>query len=316
MKILFLGGTRFVGRHMAEAAIRTGHDVTVFHRGTTGGDSFQGAETILGDRTKDLSTLLDRSWDAVVDSCGYYPAHVASSAEALAGKVERYLFVSSISVYRPKAEPLTEHDPVGEAFEGMSLTEMSPESYGPLKVLCEREVQRVFGDKAIIVRPGLVVGPGDYTDRFTYWPWRIRQGGDVLCADVPELRWQCIDGRDLGEFAIGLLEQGASGVFSDTGPAEPLTMRENLELLRSMLDSDARFVWADMEFLKVQGVGEWSDLPFVLFDPMENLMADVSKGVANGLKFRSAGETVRDLLAWKDAQGSGLATGLSDERQA
>jgi 2'-hydroxyisoflavone reductase len=236
---------------------------------------------------------------------------------ALAESVNRYHFISSISVYRPKPEAISEDDPVSEPFDGMSLTEMSPENYGPLKVLCEREVQRLYGDRATIVRPGLVVGPGDYTDRFSYWPHRLQAGGDVLVPDIPKLLWQCIDGRDLGEFVVGLLERQTRGVFSATGPAEPRPMRENLERLRATLNRSAHLVWVDVEFLRAQGVQEWSEMPFVVYEPEEGLIANVSKAVANGLRFRPMEETAKDVLAWRESQPEKpLAAGLSDERHA
>lgn len=320
MKLLFLGGTRFVGMHMVSAALARGHEVTLFHRGSTGPDLFPGVETILGDRTKDLDLLKGRNWDAVVDSSGYEPATVAASAEALKESAPIYLFISTISVYEPSVTAIKEEDKLQEAPEGMPLTGITPGSYGPLKVLCEREVSRVYGDSSIIVRPGLVVGPGDYTDRFTYWPLRMKQGAEVLVPNRPDQQWQMIDGRDLGEFTIHLLEAGARGVFNGVGPASHKTMGEYLEETRLAANPECKLVWVDEEFLKERDVQEWSDMPFFLWSSNgpESSNVDLSKALANGLVLRQIGETVRDLLLWKAAQTNpeDLKTGLSRERQA
>ncbi len=320
MRILFLGGTKFVGRHMAEAALRGGHEITLFHRGTTGVDAFPGSDKILGDRTKNLDLLKGRTWDAVIDSSGYEPATVAASAEALKGSVGRYAFVSTISVYPPKVEPHREDSEVMEAPEGMPLTGITPESYGPLKVLCEREVQRVFGDASVVVRPGLVVGPGDHTDRFTYWPMRMRAGADVLIPDHLELEWQWIDARDLGEFTVKLVEYGATGVYNGVGPAKKATMAEVLETVRKTANGGARTVLVSEEFLKEQGIEQWSDLPFVLWrsEGPNPMIANIDRSLARGMRLRPMEETVRDLVAWKEARPNPqeLVTGMSLERQA
>lgn len=317
MKILFIGGTRFVGRHMAEAAVRRGHKVTLFHRGATGGFSTAGMATVLGDRTKNLDFLGGGKWDAVVDTCGYLPSDVSLSARKLQARTSRYLFVSSISVYQESDQPHTEDECLQDAIVGMSMDTITPENYGPLKAMCEREVQRTYGDRALIVRPGLVVGPGDYTDRFTYWPVRIRGGGDVLAPNLPHFKWQMIDGRDLGEFAISLIEQDADGVYNAVGPNEPLLMKDALERIRQAVNPQARFVWADPEFLREEGVEEWTDMPFMVFNGKEGLLADIAKGLGDGLTFRSLEETVKDTLAWKDLQPNpeDLHTGLPLQTQ-
>lgn len=305
---------------MVSAALARGHEVTLFHRGSTGPDLFPGVESILGDRTKNLDLLKGRRWDAVVDSSGYEPATVAASAEALKESAPIYLFVSTISVYEPSATPIKEEDAFVAIPDGMSLTGVTGESYGPLKVLCEREVARVYGDKAIIVRPGLVVGPGDYTDRFTYWPLRMKQGSEILVPNRPDLQWQMIDGRDLGDFTIHLLDAGARGVFNAVGPASSKSMGEYLEETRLVANPDCKLVWVDEDFLKERDVHEWSELPFFVWSSNgpEGLSVDVSKAVASGLVLRPHGDTVRDLMVWKAAQENpeNLKTGLSRERQA
>ncbi len=319
MKLLFIGGTRFVGMHMVSAALARGHEVTLFHRGSTGPDLFPGVDTILGDRTKDLGLLQGKTWDAVVDSSGYEPATVAASAEALKPLAPVYLFVSTISVYEPSETPIREDDALPPIPDGMPLTGVTGESYGPLKVLCEQEVERVYGENALIMRPGLVVGPGDYTDRFTYWPLRMTQGNEILVPNRPDQPWQMIDGRDLGEFAIHLLESGARGVFNGVGPASKKTMVEYLEETRRAANPDCKLVLVEEAFLQEREVQEWVDLPFFLWSSSgpKSLNVDNSRALQNGLTLRPVGNTVRDLLAWKAglADPSGLTTGMTKERQ-
>ena len=206
MKILIIGGTRFLGRHLVNSARARGHDVTLFNRGMTNPNLFRNVDMIQGDREKDLDQLSGQ-WDAVIDTCGYFPRIVRMSAEALKDKVDQYVFISSISVYADfKKININESYPVGK-IEDETMEQITGESYGPLKALCEKAVQDVFGINSLIIRPGLIVGPHDPTDRFTYWPVRIARGGDVLVPDNPNALTQIIDVRDLSDFIIHLVEQ-------------------------------------------------------------------------------------------------------------
>ena len=300
MKILIIGGTRFLGLHLVDSALARRHTVTLFNRGQTNPDLFPQIETVHGDREKDLDKLSSRHWDAVIDTCGYVPRIVKMSAEALKDSVQRYVFISSISVYASFSRiGIHENDAVGEWKDRSD--ESSPESYGPRKAVCEENVREVFGDRTIIVRPGLIVGPHDPTDRFTYWPVRVARGGKVLAPDRPDVPTQIIDVHDLSDFIIRLIEQNASGTFNVTGPDYNLSFGKLLETCKQVSHSDANFNWASTEFLEHNNVAPWSDLPAWVPDQGEDAgfaRLDVSKAIKAGLTFRPLEETVKDTLAW------------------
>ncbi len=301
MRILIIGGTRFVGRHLVEAALERGHEVTLFNRGRSNPDLFPQLETILGDREKDISKLEGRIWDAVIDVAGYVPRIIRLSAEVLKENVARYVFISTISVYNDfKKLGMDESDSVGK-LPDETTEEITGETYGPLKALCEQVVHDIYGERALIVRPGLVVGPHDPTDRFTYWPVRVARGGDVLAPQKPEAPIQIIDARDLAEFIISLIQKNASGVYNATGPDYELTIGKLLEVSKEVTGSDANFRWASVEFLNKHNVEAWSDMPTWIPDDEENAgfaRLDISKAIAAGLTFRPLEETVRDTLEW------------------
>jgi 2'-hydroxyisoflavone reductase len=321
MRILIIGGTRFLGRHLVEAALERSHDVTLFNRGKSNPDLFPRLETILGDREQDVDKLNGRIWDAVIDVAGYLPRIVRLSAEVLKENVARYVFISTISVYRDfKKIGIDESYPVG-TLENETVEEITGETYGPLKALCERVVQDIYGVRALIVRPGLIVGPHDPTDRFTYWPVRVVRGGDVLGPQGPEARIQIIDVRDLADFIIKLIQDNASGVYNATGPAYELTIGKLLEVSKQVTDSDANFRWASVEFLNRHKVEAWSDMPTWVPEDEEGVgfsRVDVSKSIAAGLKFRPLEETVRDTLAWAQTRAADhqWRAGLTAEREA
>lgn len=299
MKLLIIGGTRFLGRHLVDSALTRGHEVTLFNRGKSNPDLFPQVQTIHGDREKDLDQLTGQRWDAVIDTCGYIPRIVRLSAEALKDS-HSYVFISSISVYADFSKiGIDENDAVGVLRE--ETEEVTGESYGPLKALCERAVQDVFGARGVVVRPGLIVGPYDPTDRFTYWPMRVSRGGDVLAPDRPDVLTQIIDVRDLSDFIIKLVEDKASGVFNATGPDYPLSFGKLLETCKQVSKSDSNFKWASREFLSQHNVSPWSDLPAWLPDEGKDAgfaRVNVSKAIAAGLTFRPLAETVRDTLNW------------------
>lgn len=322
MKILIIGGTRFLGRHLVDSALARGHEVTLFNRGLTNPDLFPHAETILGDREKDLAELLGREWDAVIDTCGYVPRIVRLSAQSLEGNVDRYVFISSISVYASFSKVgMDESDPVGK-MEDESVEEITGETYGPLKALCEKAVQDTFGEeRTLIIRPGLIVGPYDPTDRFTYWPVRVARGGDVLAPEKPDAPIQIIDARDLSEFIIKLIEEGTSGVYNATGPDYELTMGTLLETCKQVSRSDAKFKWAPVEFLNRHEVAPWSDMPVWIPNSEEDAgfsRVDISKAINAGLKFRPLEETVGDTLEWAATRPSDREwrAGLGAEKEA
>ncbi|MBE2269660.1 MAG: NAD-dependent epimerase/dehydratase family protein [Anaerolinea sp.] len=316
MRLLVLGGTRFVGRHVVEAALARGHEVTLFTRGKTNPDLFPNVAHLQGDRDAgDLEALKGHTWDAVIDTCGYIPRVVRQSAELLRGAVDRYLFISTISVY---ADPITagqdEHAAL-QKLEDESVEEVTGETYGGLKVLCELAAQSVFGEKAIIVRPGMVVGPHDPTDRFTYWVRRVAQGGEVLAPGTPERPVQMIDGRDLAAFQLHLLEAGIVGVYNATGPSEPYTWGTWLDGMRV---GDARFTWIDDAWLGAHEV-TGGDLPFWVPEQYADIFAvSVQRGISAGLSFRPFAETVRDTRDWDAARPADTQRkgGLSPERES
>jgi 2'-hydroxyisoflavone reductase len=314
MKLLFLGGTKFLGRATVDAALERGHEVTLFTRGETNPELFPEAEKLRGDRNSDLSALSGRTWDAVVDTSGYLPAAVRASAETLSDSVGRYLFVSSISAYADFSEGPAEDSGRAELADGHPVDQMLPEyeNYGALKALCEDAVTDVFGDRAVIVRPGLIVGPHDPTGRFTYWPHRIARGGELVVPGPAEDQFQIIDARDLGAWMVELLERGESGAFNATHPG--LTWEELVDSGRRVTGSDARPVWIDQDWLLEQGVGEWMELPMWLRDPEWVGMnrADVSRAIAAGLTFRPLDDTVRGTLDHAETTNE---AGLKPERE-
>lgn len=299
MKLLIIGGTRFLGRHLVDSALTRGHEVTLFNRGKSNPDLFPQVQTIHGDREKDLDQFAGQRWDTVIDTCGYIPRIVRLSADALKDS-HSYVFISSISVYADFSKiGIDENDAVGVLRE--ETEEVTGESYGPLKALCEHAVQDVFGAQGVIVRPGLIVGPHDPTDRFTYWPVRVSRGGDVLAPDRPDVLTQIIDVRDLSDFIIKLVEDKASGVFNATGPDYPLSFGNLLETCKQVSNSGANFKWASPEFLSQHNVAPWSDLPAWLPNEGEDAgfaRVNVSRAIAAGLTFRPLAETVRDTLDW------------------
>jgi 2'-hydroxyisoflavone reductase len=297
VKILVLGGTKFLGRAAVEAALERGYEVTLLNRGETNPELFPDVEKLRGDRAEDLGALDGRTWDGVIDTSGYFPGVVRRSAEALSDS-GRYLFVSSVSAYADFSEGPTEDSPRAELAEGHPVDEMLPEyeNYGPLKALCENVVWDVFADRATIVRPGLIVGPHDPTGRFTYWPHRVARGGEVVIPAPPDRTVQFVDARDLGAWLITAVEDGHSGAFNATRPA--VSWQELIAASVAVTGSDAEPVWIPDEFLLQHEVGEWMELPMWLADPewVGMNQADVSRAEAAGLAFRPLEDTIRGTL--------------------
>jgi nucleoside-diphosphate-sugar epimerase len=313
VKLLILGGTKFLGRAIVEAALDNGHEVTLFNRGRTNPDLFPEVEKLRGDRDGDLSALSGGSWDAVVDTSAYVPQQARASAEALAGAAGHYLFISSLSAYADASQPLDEESPLAEREEGQPDDRLLEDfsNYGALKVLCERAAAEGFGGPTAIVRPGLIVGPHDPTGRFTYWPHRIARGGEVLAPALAESQVQFIDVRDLGEWIVRLSERRSEGPFNAAN--RDVTWNALLEACRDVTSSDAELVWVDPDFLMEQEVGQWMELPMWLYEDAGLHATDVSRAVAAGLTFRPLEETVRGAL--DNAETTGEA-GLDAEREA
>ena len=296
MKLLVLGGTKFLGRHAVAHALAQGHEVTTFTRGQTNPGLFPEAEHLTGERDGGLDALRDRAWDGVIDTSGYLPRVVRQSAELLRDAVGRYVFVSSISVY---AEP--EDEPGSEDIQ---------QHYGALKRACERVVEEIYGDRSARIRAGLIVGPYDPTDRFTYWPRRLAAGGDVLAPGDPAQPLQVVDARDLAAWLVQLALDGPGGTFDATSPR--MTLGDVLARLRG----DANLVWVDGQQVLDAGVQPWTELPLWMPEESWPLMErDVSAAVAAGLSFRPLEETARDTYEWDRASPGDRPT-LTREKEA
>jgi 2'-hydroxyisoflavone reductase len=320
MKLLVIGGTEFVGRHAVEAALSRGHEVTLFNRGLTNPELFPRAEHLRGDRgtAEGLAVLEGRSWDGVLDTCAYVPRVARMSVESLAGSVGHYAFISTCSVYPDeRTVGLDETAPVAES-DDPDDEEVTGESYGPLKVLCEREVLRRFDERALIIRPGYIVGPNDPTDRFTYWLRRAARGGEMLAPHL-DYRMQVIDVRDLGEWCVRLIEVGVGDVFNAIGPDVPLALGDVIDAAARVSGSDVEPIQADTEWLVVHGV---NDDQFPMWHPREEeagvMRFSPVKAVAAGLTYRPIERTVRDVLAWDASLPSDreLGAGMTPEREA
>ncbi len=309
LQVLVLGGTRFVGRAVVEAALAKGHDVTLFNRGQTNADLFPAAEKLRGDRASDLSALDGRTWDVVVDTAGYFPQVVERSAQQLAN-AERYVFVSSVSVYADQSVPQLE-DAELEALDDPDDT--SPDSYGARKAASESIVQRIFGDRATIVRPGMIVGPHDSTDRFSYWPKRVKEGGRVLAPGAPSDPVQFVDVRDLGDFIVRLAEEQTTGVFNATGSA--IAFGDFLATCRELTGSDAELVWVPSDVLLAAGVDPWMGVPMWIAAPGWEAAnrVPIDRALAAGLSFRPLDDTIK--VALTDETPPTLITALPRERE-
>ena len=313
MKLLLLGGPKFLGRAVADAALQRGDELTFFNRGRTNPELYPDAERLQGDRDGDLTALRGRTWDAVIDTCGYVPQVVRASAEALAGS-GLYCFVSSISVYADFSVPVDEESAPAELGDA-PIDALTPDfsNYGALKALCEAAVSDTFGGRALNVRPGLIVGPHDPTGRFTYWPNRIARGGEVLAVAPGERRTQFVDVRDLGEWLVELCERGVAGTFNATNPG--VTWTELLETCRAVTGAAAEVTWVDEDFLLENEVGEWMEVPLWLAGPAMAYAdrVDVSRAVAEGLRSRPLADTIRATLELASLTDG---VGLAPEREA
>jgi 2'-hydroxyisoflavone reductase len=316
MDLLILGGTRFLGRHLVEAALGDDHGVTLFNRGLSGPDLFPEVETIKGDREGDLSALRGRRWDAVIDTCGYVPRVVRASAGLLADAVDHYTFVSSISVYPDDMGPGTDEGAPVEELGDPTVEEVTGETYGGLKALCERAAEEEMPGRVLNVRPGLISGPHDPTDRFTYWPRRVAAGGEVLAPDRPECRVQFIDVRDLAAWMVKMSAEQQTGTYNATGPAYELRMGKLLEECEAV-GGDAKIVWVSEEFLEENGVEPFTELPLWVPREYAGMQAvDCCKAIATGLTFRPLSETIRDVLEWDSKRvEADLVAGLKPERE-
>jgi 2'-hydroxyisoflavone reductase len=311
LRILVFGGTGFIGPKLVEYALSRGHEVTLFNRGKTNAHLFPDLEKVIGDRDPDkgegISGLKEGKWDVVMDDNGYYPRHVKASAELLAERVGQYIYVSSISAYASFAKAGQDEDAELAELEDPTVETMG-NNYGGLKVLCERAAQTAFGERCTVIRPGYIVGPGDPTDRFTYWPVRIDRGGTALIPGTPADPVQVIDVRDLAEWMVHVAEARTPGVFNACGPAEKLPWGDVIEASRKASQNPAKVHWVSEEELEGESVP-----PMPIWAPSSGDAAGIhsssnARAKAAGLRFRPIQTTVSDTLAW--------FKGLPAERQA
>ena len=333
MKVLIIGGTKFLGRHLIDAALQNGHEVTLFNRGKKYSDEkIETVEQIHGDRNSDLENLGDRRFDAVIDTSGYLPQTVKISAEFLKDRVGQYVFISSGSVYAetpvpdydettPTAKLNNEQfkkvaaiDPKGE-LNGQVLGE----HYGALKKLCEEEIERVMPGRVLNVRAGMIVGAFDWTDRFTYWVMRVREGGTILAPGKPENFVQMIDAGDLSGWIIKMIEDGENGIFNVTGKPFEMNFGQMLDAIKTAMDANAKFTWADEKFLTENDVQPWSEMPFYLPESFAEargfLAMNIDKALGKNLTFRPFAETVRDVFDWREKQNFEMKAGISEDRE-
>jgi len=327
LRILILGGTGFTGPYQVRYALSRGHKVTTFNRGKTHpGELPNEVEQLVGDRNGKLDALKGRQWDVVIDNPTTLPSWVRDAAQILKGNVEHYVFISTISVYGEvktgpeENAPMEKYegaDPYKETLEAMKAG--GYKTYGPLKGLSEKEAEKWFPGKTLIIRPGLIVGPRDETDRFTYWPVRIDRGGEVLAPGSPHDPVQFVDGRDLAEWTIRMVENRETGIYNATGPAKPLGIGGMLDETKGALKSNPTFTWITEDFLTRQKVEPWSDMPVWTGKESGLARAKIERALSKGLTFRPLPETARDTLAWfkslpQDRQGK-LRAGLTPERE-
>ncbi|KAA0550122.1 NAD-dependent epimerase/dehydratase family protein [Bacillus sp. BGMRC 2118] len=319
MNILILGGTQFLGRHLVEESLKRGHEVSIFTRGKTNPELFPEVEKIVGDRDGNLLNIKGRKWDAVIDTSGYVPRIVRDSAKILEANCNLYTFVSTISVYKDFTKAGTiEEDEVGK-LESEGTEEITGETYGPLKALCEKEVMEIFPDKHLIIRPGLIVGPYDPTDRFTYWPHKIGSQQEVLTPRDEQASVQFIDVRDLASFIIQQLENKSIGVYNVTGPSNSLTFDQFINACKETLNKEVKVTSVSEQFMVENDIHFWSDLP--LYIPKGKGMdgfheVSIDSALAAGLSFTPLEKTIQDTYQWSIERNiTELNAGLSKDKE-
>ena len=311
LRILFIGGTGFIGPHMVRAAMARGHIPTLFNRGRTHPGLFPDVEKLVGDRDGGLDVLKGRKWDAVIDTSGFVPRVVRASAQLLKDAAQHYLFISTGDVYRDYSVPNIDED-YPKAVLPEPGSEDTRKYYGPLKVLCEQEIREAFPDRHTIVRPGWIVGPGDTADLLRYWLVRVDRGGEVLAPGDPTDPVQIIDARDMAEWIVTMLERKTTGAFNAMGPGTKLSMAEFLYGIRAVTSADVRFTWVDTQFLLDRKIKPWSDLP-IWYPPIGdfkgNGLFSTRRAIAAGLTYRPLADTARDTLNEFKAAGMSWEAG-------
>lgn len=317
LTFLILGGTQFVGRHLVDAIATRGHKVTLFNRGKSNPQLFPQFETLIGDRDGDLRALEGRKWDVVIDTSGFISRNVRATATLLAGSITRYIFISSISVYRDFSKPgLDETAQLETLPPGVSEEQGDSRTYGARKALCERAAEEVLPGKVLNVRPGLIIGPYDNLGRFTYWVRRAATSTEILAPAKPHAPIQLIDARDLAAWIVRMAESAKVGTYNATGPAAPLTFQRVIEHCQSASGKHAPVTWVDEPFLLKHGLKPFSDLPLWIPETHPGFFAiNSQRAFSTGLTCRPLIDTARDTLAWDSAAGGQNQIGLSTERE-
>ncbi|MGM0776132.1 MAG: SDR family oxidoreductase [Bacillota bacterium] len=329
MKILILGGTRFLGKALAEEGLKRGHDITLFNRGNNK-EAFSEVEQLVGDRDGDVSQLKNRKWDAVMDTCGFAPHQINKIAAVLGDSIEHYTYISSISVYKDWIPLNLKEDYHLQSMPQDRLKDVeegriSPyEYYGALKVLCEAEAEKHWPGRVLHIRAGQLVGPFDYTDRLPYWVQRVSEGGNIVVPGRPERPIQLIDVMDIAAWGFNMAENSKTGTYNITGPDYELTMEELLNTCKSVTNSKAKFVWADEQFVLDHQIQPWTEMPLWIPEhfPLDgevkpwHMCISVKKAIENGLSFRPLEDTIHDVYQWeKGRQDSGRKAGISREKE-
>ena len=322
LRILILGGTRFLGVAQVQYALARGHTVTLFNRGRTNTHLFPEVEKLRGDRNDDLTALQGRAWDVVIDNSASVPRWVEQSAGLLRNSARQYIYVSSLSVIADNSIIGSDETTAVKQLDDPTVEQVTGGRYGGMKALCEQRAREAFGDRAMVVRPGLIVGPMDNTDRFTYWPIRIDRGGEVMAPGNPTHHVQIIDVRDLASWMVRMGEDNTSGVYNATGPASPMSMAEMLYGIRAATSANVSFTWVNADFLEQHEVRPWSHMP-TWIPPREGMegfsRVNCSKAIAAGLTFRPLAETASDTITWFKTlpaeRQSEMGAGLSAERE-
>jgi 2'-hydroxyisoflavone reductase len=326
LRVLILGGTGFIGPHFVDALTAGGHKIALFNRGKRDPDARPGIEQLLGDRNGQIDTLKGRDWDVVIDNSGYTPTQVRLSSELLKDHVKQYIFISSIAVYADFAKAGIDEDYKLAVLKDPTTEVVNGETYGALKVLCEKVVESTYGQRGTIIRPTYIAGPGDHTDRFTYWPFRVSKGGRMLAPGTPSDPFQYIDVRDLADFMRVCVEKNVTGSYNLCGPQGAVTMGSLLEESKQITKANTTFVWASPEFLKAHKIiGEEATGDFMpIWQPPAGdeaglLLVSPARAMKKGLKFRSLETTIRDTLAWQKQRPEDkqlLKAGLTMEKEA
>jgi 2'-hydroxyisoflavone reductase len=323
LRVLIFGGTGFIGPHFVRVLREGGHKLTLFNRGKRNPGLFPDVETLIGDRNGQVDALKGRDWDVVVDDSGYFPRQVKLTTDLLKDRVQHYIFVSSISAYADLTTPGIDEDYKLAPLKDPEATTITGENYGGLKAACEQVVEQTFGQRQAVVRPSYIVGPGDHTDRFTYWPVRAAKGGAMLAPGAPSDPIQFIDVRDLADFMRLCVERRATGRFNACNPPGAVTMGDLLETAKRLTRADTRFVWASPSFLEKHKLLESGEIP--IWAPPQGEYAGASlvssaRAVAHGMRFRTLDATVADTLAWHEQrpaeQKAKLRAGLAPERES